>query len=108
MQIIYQIGTVLFWPFANYLIGEIITLVCIIVMCVSAKKQNKLGKILLWWLLPIPFVVLFARSISQGHGLFPTGIYDGFLYLSIALLWFSIFQFLWQFIYGLKILETKT
>jgi len=49
MEFMYQIGSVLYYPFSHFLIGEIAWLIAVIFMIKFAKKQNSIGKVLLWW-----------------------------------------------------------
>lgn len=98
MQTIYDIGTVLFWPFTHYLIGEVIWLAALVMTILWAKRGQKLKTFLLWWLIPLPILVIIFRILGNGHGGFMgmegTGIYNTFFDFSIVLLWFFYFPIL--------------
>ena len=95
MDIIYQIGSVLFWPFSYY-IGEIVVIIAIPLMCVFAKRKNKLGKILSWWFFGTIIFGIIASVIGklahQGGGYLSdsTGA-NPFFVIAGAMLWFAYF-----------------
>ncbi|MDP3741522.1 MAG: hypothetical protein Q8R08_04340 [bacterium] len=96
MEIIYQIGTILFWPFTNFLIGELVWLVSVVVMIVLAKKQHTLKSILFWWFLGIIIFGIISSIIGslahQGGGFLSdsTGA-NPFFIIAGGLLWLLYF-----------------
>lgn len=101
MQTIYQIGTILYWPFVNFLIGEIVFIIAVVIMIKRARQHNILKKVLSWWLLGTVVVcAVFALIPKPQYTDLP---YVGMLFsFSAGLLWFLYFPILKAIYLSLK------
>ena len=102
----YEIGNILFWPFSNYLIGEAIWLVCVIVSIAFSKKQRQLKRFLLWWLAPAPIFIFLFRTFNRCEagfmGLEGQGICSPFFVFALAVLWFLYLPIVASIYFGVK------